>query len=108
MAKTVEPEAIEQGQGYTLKEVCLRYCLDSDFVIQCVDFGITEVQGGGRTETWVFPLEGVRRMEKAWRLQHDLGLDFTGLAIVLDLLEEIDQLNGRLATLSRRLSEWED
>lgn len=108
MAKTVEPEAIEQGQGYTLKEVCTRYCLESEFVIQCVDFGITEVRDGGRLDTWIFTVESVIRMEKAWRLRHDLGLDFTGLAIVMDLLEEIDHLNGRVATLSRRLSEWED
>ena len=108
MAKIIEPEAIEQGQVYTLREVCLRYCLDSEFVIQCVDFGITEVREGGKAETWQFPVESVSRLEKAWRLQHDLGLDFTGLAIVLDLLDEIDQLNGRVDSLSRRLSEWEE
>ena len=107
MTKTYEPESIGQEHGYTLKEVCLRYCMESEFVIQCVDFGIIEVRSSGRTETWVFPIESVPRMEKAWRLQRDLGLDFTGLAIVLDLLDEIDQLNGRVENLAKRLREWE-
>lgn len=108
MAKIYEPEAIEQGQCYTLQEVCLRYCLESEFVIQCVDFGITEVQDGGEAEAWRFPVESVPRLEKAWRLQNDLGLDYTGLAIVLDLLDEIDQLNNRVEKLSKRLSKWEE
>jgi chaperone modulatory protein CbpM len=107
MSKTFEPEAIGQEHGYSLEEVCQCYCLESAFVIQCVDVGITEVRGSGRTEAWVFPVESVPRMEKAWRLQRDLGLDFTGLAIVLDLLDEIDHLNGRVENLAKRLREWE-
>ena len=108
MAKTYEPESIGREHGYTLHEVCRRYALESDFVVQCVDFGITEVRGGVKAEAWVFPVESVPRMAKAWRLQRDLGLDFTGLAIVLDLLDEIDQLNNRVENLSKRLGEWEE
>lgn len=108
MTNTYEPESIEQGHGYTLKEVCQCYYLESEFVIQCVDFGIIEVRGSGRTDTWVFPVESVPRMAKAWRLQRDLGLEFTGLAIVLDLLDDIDRLNNHVEGLSKRLREWED
>ena len=107
MTKTYEPEPLGKDHGYTVQEVCRRYCLESEFVIHCVDFGITEVQGGTTEESWVIPVESVSRMAKAWRLQRDLGLDFTGLAIVLDLLDEIEQLNYRVDTLSKRMHEWE-
>ncbi len=107
MSKTYEPETIEQDQGYTVQEVCHRYCLESEFVIKCVDFGITEVSGSSKAESWLIPVESASRMAKAWRLQRDLGLDFTGLAIVLDLLDEIDQLNGQVETMARRLRDWE-
>jgi len=32
----------------------------------------------------------------AFRLQHDLGINLAGVALVLDLLEEIEQLRSRL------------
>jgi chaperone modulatory protein CbpM len=31
------------------------------------------------------------------RLQHDLGINLAGIAVVLDLLEEIDSLQARLS-----------
>lgn len=108
MSKTYKPEAIEQNQGYSVQEVCQRYCLESEFVIQCVDIGITEVRGSAQIDTWVIPVESAPRMAKAWRLQHDLELDFTGLALVLDLLDEIDQLNSRVETMAKRLQDWEE
>ena len=108
MTTSHEPESIEPGDTYTLTEVCRRYRLESEFVVQCVDYGIAEVGDGTEMQEWLFPVESVPRMEKAWRLHRDLGLDFTGLAIVLDLLDEIDRLNNRVEHLSARLSGWEE
>lgn len=109
MIDIYEPESLG-SRGYTLQEVCQQRCLESSFIIECVDYGITEVSGGepvGPEEEWLFSLESVRRLEKAWRLQRDLGLDFTGLAIILDLLDDIDRLNDRIQGMSKRLRAWE-
>lgn len=108
MTTTYEPEPLDRDHGYSLREVCLRFGLDSEFVIQCVDVGITEIRGGGRVEAWEIPVAAVPRMQKAFRLQRDLELDFTALAMVLDLLDEIEALNGRVESLSQRLRVWEE
>ena len=107
MEVTYEMEAMATSDGYTLKQICQRHTLEDDFVVQCVDYGITEVRGGEKAEDWVFSINCIPRLEKAYRLQRDLGLDFTGLAVVLDLLDHIEDLNDRLDSLSNRLNEWQ-
>jgi len=106
MAKIYELEAITSGSVYTLEELCQRRSLEAEFVVQCVEVGITEVSGS-RREQWLFPVGAAHRLEKAFRLRRDLDLDFTALALVLDLLDDIDQLHGRIDRLNQRLGEWE-
>lgn len=107
MTASYEPEFMDQGQGYSLQEVCTRFGLESEFVIECVEIGITEIRGGAQSEAWLIPVSAIPRMQKAYRLQRDLELDITGLAVVLDLLDEIDRLNSEVEVLSSRLNEWE-
>lgn len=42
----------------------------------------------------------IRRMQ---RLRRDLGVNFAGAAVILDLVERIEQLNRELAEMQRRL-----
>lgn len=106
MTRIYEVEVIGQGHAYSLRELCQRIQLEEDFVAQCVDHGITEVSGR-RREEWRFPPEAVFRIQRAWRLQRDLQLDFTGLSVVLDLLEDIENMRHEINVLRRRLRHWE-
>jgi chaperone modulatory protein CbpM len=48
------------------------------------------------TRHWRFDGVSLRRARTALRLNHDLELNAAGVALVLDLLERIDQLESRL------------
>jgi chaperone modulatory protein CbpM len=43
-----------------------------------------------------FDAADLARAQRAWRLQHELGADFEALALLLDLLDEIERLRTQL------------
>ena len=49
----------------------------------------------------LFELKDLQRIKTALRLQHDLELNLAGVALVLDLLDEIDELRERMKFLER-------
>ncbi len=55
-----------------------------------------------RTLPWRFPGEALRRTRAALRLQRDLEVNLAGTAMILDLLDEIEQLETRLRRLEGR------
>lgn len=48
-----------------------------------------------------FPASTVGRLRRMLRLHRDLGVNFTGAAIVVDLLERLERLEAELARLRR-------
>lgn len=48
---------------------------------------------------WRFPGEALRRARTALRLQRDLDINLAGTAMILDLLDDIEQLETRLRRL---------
>ncbi len=51
---------------------------------------------------WRFPGEALSRARTALRLRRDLEVNFAGTAMILDLLDEIEQLETRLRRLEGR------
>lgn len=79
----------------SLIEICEACASRTEWVIELVEEGILEPLGSQRDQ-WRFPGESLARANAARRLQHDLGLNLAGVALVLDLLEEIETLRARL------------
>lgn len=52
---------------------------------------------GAITETSTYTVMTMTRLRKARRLEVDLGLNTESLTVVLDLLDQIDHLQGELA-----------
>ena len=72
----------------------------AEWVISLVEEGILE-PGGSDMRHWRFSAPALNRARTARHLQEDLGVNLAGAALVLDLLEEIDNLRQRLARLER-------
>ena len=108
MSKIYKPEALPGENLYTFGEVCERQSLEEEFIIQCVDYGIIEVSGGQHKQDWLFSFAVISRLEKARRLHTDLGIDYSALALVLELLDEINDLRSINNLLNSRLERWEN
>lgn len=103
-------ELTEVLQTCSFDEMCERYLLDADFIVRCVESGITEVevtQLQVPQPQWRFSIAAVQRIEKARRLQRDLDINLNDLALVLDLLEEVEDLRTTVSVLRKRLQHWE-
>jgi DNA-binding transcriptional MerR regulator len=72
-------------------------------MIQCfVDWDLVEPE---RTDPeMLFPGRVVPRIRRILRLRKDLGVNWAGIGVVLDLLDRIDTLEGELGRLRTRLA----
>lgn len=61
-----------------------------------VRLGLIEPAAEGSTE---FTAASARRLRRMLRLRRDLGVNLTGAAILVDLLERLEQLEAELACL---------
>jgi chaperone modulatory protein CbpM len=92
----VSSEMIDSSAMYTLKELCWFCNVESEWIVELVEHGVIEPAGQARSD-WKFDSFSVVRVAKAKRLGRDLDLRPSGLAVVLELLDEIDELRSRLA-----------
>jgi len=90
---------------YTLIEVCTICGVTSQRLVGLVEFGVVLPDGDGPA-SWRFSETVVLRAKKALRLHRDLGLEGQGLALTLELLDEIDRLRGLVAHLHHDQTRW--
>lgn len=75
----------------------------AEWVMELVDEGVIEPRGtseGAKAQQWRFSATTVVRVQKAHRLQRDLGVNLPGVALALQLLDRIDALEARLRSAS--------
>ena len=72
----------------------------AEWVMELVDEGVIEPRAPA--PQWRFAATTIVRVEKARRLQNDLGVNLPGVALALQLLDRIDTLEARVRAASRR------
>jgi chaperone modulatory protein CbpM len=89
-------EIVEEHIEFTMIELCRISGASHDDFARWVEEGAFEPQGARATE-WRFSGTCLRRAITAQRLKTDLDLNAPGVALALDLLDQIDALRKRLA-----------
>ena len=92
---TLVGSILEEEVVLSLGELCRASRLSAERVIELADEGIIEPIGGS-PESWRFRGVSLRRLRCAQRLEQDLGVNTAGVALILDLLDELEQLRARL------------
>lgn len=88
-------------------EVCLQTGVAEDTVFEIVEQGIIEPIGATPDE-WLFTPTMLVVTKKAVRLHRDLEVNWAGIALALELLDEVEQLREQNRSLQRRLSRFVD
>lgn len=96
--RTVSGIVLDEQVQYSLNEVCQACSIRTEWVIELVDHGIIQPSGGEPRE-WRFPGSSVHTAMKARRLQRDLDLNLSAVALALELLDELETLRSRLRAL---------
>ena len=86
---------LEEEVVLSLSELCRASRLSAERVIELADEGIVEPIGRS-PESWRFRGISLQRIRCAQRLEEDLGVNTAGVALVLDLLDELERLRARL------------
>lgn len=79
----------------SLNDLCCACSRSAEWVIELVEVGALEPVNYQQTQ-WRFSGSSLRKAQTAMRLQRDLNINLAGVALALDLLEEIDSLKSRL------------
>jgi chaperone modulatory protein CbpM len=92
---------LNDAEEITLADLSRACRVHAEWVMELVEEGVIEPRGPGRPQ-WRFAATTVVRVEKARRLQNDLGVNLPGVALALQLLDRIDTLESRLRSASAR------
>ena len=91
----MEAVIVENDLRFTFADLCRACAAKPSFIAALVDEGLVRPSGSG-PEDWQFEGEALARVRAASRLTRDLQLDVGAMALVLDLLDEIDALKAQL------------
>lgn len=92
-------ELIDEQTTFTLADLCRSCCVEAEFIEALVEEGILEPAGQQGLHL-SFTASCLRRTRVTLHLQRDLGVNLSGAALALDLLERIEQLDARLRAMS--------
>jgi len=93
---------IDYTASFNLDDACLAIGSEDSMVYAIVEHGIVEPEGDS-PQDWLFDLEMICTAKRALRLQRDLHLDWSAIALVLTLVEERDQLRNDNQKLQAQL-----
>lgn len=91
---------LDEQTRFTLTELCQCSGANREIVAALVEEGLLRPRGRTPGE-WDFPGSALGPARAARRLQHDLGLNAPGIALALELLEELQSLRARLRRLEQ-------
>ena len=93
--KTLTGIVLDEHYELTVTEICRACSGTQEWVTELVAEGVLEPVAAQSGE-WRFAGTSLTRARTAMRLQRDLGLNLAGVALALDMLDEIENLRARL------------
>ncbi len=82
---------LDEETRYGLKELCSLCNITAEMVQDMIDEGLITAPNSSPLQ-WRFDYIEIRRVQTAVRLQRDLRVNLPGCALVLNLLEELEEL----------------
>ena len=89
----------QTSKNYSCDDLCDRCGVTVTVIEEFIDLGIIEPDHTARGE-YKFSTENYLRLRKALRIQRDLAVNPPGVALAMDLLDEVDILRRQLDTLT--------
>lgn len=91
---------LDDATTVSFVEICHKYQINEDLLIEIVEHGIIDVDVSN-IRSVQFDLCMQDKILTVCRLQRDLGINVAGVALVLDLLDELENSQKELSILQR-------
>lgn len=89
---------VEESAELSLSELSRACDTSTEWLVELVEEGVLEPAGDTPTH-WRFAGVSLKRARTARRLHKDLKINLAGVALALDLIEEIESMRERLQRL---------
>lgn len=87
-------------------ELCQVEGVETDTIIEIVEYGIVEPIDGNDVAQWIFDTSSVHWIKKALRLHQDLEIDWIAVSLVIDLMKQKEALEKENETYRRQLQRF--
>ncbi len=94
---------VDESEWIAVESLCSLVRLDPDVLAELADLGVFNPRGADRG-AWQLPASSLPRLRTAGRLMRDLGVNVSGVAVALELLEMQRELERRVRELERLLA----
>lgn len=91
---------IEDSETMSYTEVCHKYNIPKELLLEMMEYGLFSNHSSQIEQLQLHPKE-LRRIESAFRLHRDLGINLPGVVLAIELLEKIEHLDDELTILHR-------
>lgn len=88
-------QILEEDVQISLAELCHACAVHAERIIDLVEQGVLEPVGVDSVH-WIFSGESLIRARTAIRLEDELQVNAAGVALALELMQEIENLRARL------------
>ena len=95
----VTAEIITSGR-IRREEVCARLGIGDDILEVCLQWAIIQHPEPDPQGTILFPEDALDRLGRGLRLHRDLGINWPGVSVALELLDRIEELEQQVHDLS--------
>lgn len=102
MTKLITGILLEETQTLSFEEVCVQYHIPKTLLVDLIEYGLFDNQTTQLKEIRFTP-KALRTMETAFRLHRDLEINLPGVALALELLEEMNNLRDELHLLRKQV-----
>jgi chaperone modulatory protein CbpM len=100
VTQVLEAHVLGEGDWIAAREICQLCRLDLEAVLELAQLGVVSSREQVPGE-WQIPATALPRLRVAGRLMQDLGINVSGAALALELLEAQRELEKRLRRLER-------
>jgi chaperone modulatory protein CbpM len=95
-AEVLHAQLLDDSVWVEVDEFCTRLRIERQWIVELVELGALEPREAEVPERWAFALSDVPRVRTMARLVRDLGVNLSGAALIVELLEERRQLLAQL------------
>lgn len=93
--RVIEGVLLNEYMEVTLSEICTACNCHAEWILELVSEGVLDPIDKNAVH-WRFPGHSVHKARAAMRLKQDLGINLPGVALALDLIDELEELRERL------------
>ena len=105
VTQVLQAHVLGEGDWIAASEICQLCRLDLQVLLELAALGVVVSRQTGVGD-WQVPATALPRLRIAGRLMHDLGINVSGAALALELIEAQRELEKRLHRLERLLADY--